>query len=119
MAVVLYSTTWTGDLALGEAIVELLKQELSKRKVVFRVVERRWDDLQFGRLLSAEEGAGLMVEVEVEEKDRQVGEECLEAVYSDGRKLKEKALHVARTKYIKDDHELEEYRRGLEETYGW
>lgn len=119
VAVVLYSTAWTGDLALGEAIVELLKEALGSRGVVYRVVERKWSEMQFARLLGDAASSGVIIDVEVDENDSKVGEECLEAVYSDVKKLKETALTVAKTKYIKSDDELEEYRRGLEETYGW
>ncbi|MCS6784293.1 MAG: hypothetical protein N3H84_07990 [Candidatus Caldarchaeum sp.] len=119
MAVVLYSTTWTGDLALGEAVAELLKQELSKNGVSYRIVERRWSDMEFAKLLGDVSTSDVFIEVEVDERDLAAGERCLESVYADVRKLKEMALKVAKTKYVKNESELEEYRRGLEETYGW
>lgn len=108
---------WTGDLALGEAVVELLQQELSKRGVSFRVVEKKWSELEFARLLGESAETGVLVEVEVDEKFRDIGEECLTAVYSDVKRLKETAVKIAMTKYIKDKAELEEYRKGLDETY--
>ncbi|MEM1975952.1 MAG: hypothetical protein QXS96_05485 [Candidatus Caldarchaeum sp.] len=117
--VVLYSTAWTGDRALAEALVELLIEELRKKDVEFKVVEKRWSDTGLASILGDSLKNEIITEIEVGEEHQEVGQKCLEAVYLDTRRLKEKVLHVARMKYIHDDDEFEEYRRGIEETYGW
>ncbi|BAJ51052.1 hypothetical protein CSUB_C1201 [Candidatus Caldarchaeum subterraneum] len=117
--VILYSTAWTGDRALAEALMELLMEELRKKDVVFKVVEKRWSDTGLASIVGDSLKNEVIKEIEVEDEDQEAAEKCLEAVYLDTKRLKEKVLNVAKEKYIRDDDEFEEYRRGIEETYGW
>jgi len=119
MTIVLYSTAWTGDLALGDAIVELLTESLKKKNISFNVVEKNWSKQPFSKLLGNPFDYDIFVEIHVNEKDMEEAEKCMEELFKDGKKIKETALSFARRKYIKSEEELEEYRKGLEETYGW
>lgn len=121
MRTVLYSAEWTGDLAVGEAIVNILCEELKKRGLEYTIeyTEGFSDsaDLMPGRLGPADKFQSVLVEEEVFAKAAEVRDYVLQ---NRGRDLKEEALRIAKAKkYVAGEDEYEEYSQGLTETYGW
>lgn len=118
---VLYSAEWTGDLALGEAIINILCDELRKRGIEHTVeyTEGFSDsaDLIPERLGPADSFQCVLVEEETFDMASEAREYVMQ---SRGKDLKEEALRIAKTKkYVGGEEEYEDYSRGLTETYGW
>ncbi|MEM1945462.1 MAG: hypothetical protein QXH12_05465 [Candidatus Caldarchaeum sp.] len=118
MDVVVYSTEWTGDIALGEALINLLVRRLKERSVAFKLLEKQGLSDKDDIIPWVVGKPAKVLEVVVDERDRVVAEALLDDVYRDGTAIKQEALKTAR-KYITDENELNEYAKGLEETYGW
>lgn len=121
METILYSAEWTGDKALGEAIINMLCEELKKRGIDFRLeyTEGFTDstDIIPQRIGLPEKFQCILVE----EGTLSQATEALDHILRErGREVKEEALRVAKVKgYITNEEEFDEYREGLSDTYGW
>lgn len=118
---VLYSAEWTGDRALGEAIIAILCDELKRRQIPYWVdsTEGFSDvlDLIPERLGPSDKLRRVLVPQGVLD----MATEAMDYVLTKrGVEVKDEALRIAKVnKYVANEEEYEEYSQGLHETYGW
>jgi hypothetical protein len=116
--VVVYSTEWTGDIVLGNTIINILKEVLDRRGIRYRLVEssNQSAELDFVPLRIGPQEKN--VSIEVDDVFQTEAAEALDSVFMDVKRLREEMEKVARL-FIRDEAELHEYLKGVGEVYGW
>jgi hypothetical protein len=116
--VVVYSTEWTGDIVLGNAIINILKELLDRRGIRYKLVESTNLLAEFDFIPLNVGPSEKIVSIEVDDAFKTAAAEVLNEVFTDVKRLREEMEKVARM-FIRDEAELREYLEGVGEVYGW
>ncbi len=116
--VVVYSTEWTGDIVLGNTIINILKDLLERRGIRYRLVESSNMSAELDFVPFKVGPQEKNVSIEVDDVFQTAAAEALDSVYKDVNRLREEMEKVARM-FIRDEAELHEYIKGVGEVYGW
>jgi|FaiFalFF_MnMetaG_3_1042247.scaffolds.fasta_scaffold02187_8 hypothetical protein len=116
--VVVYSTEWTGDIVLGNAIINILKELLDRRGIRYKLVESTNLLAEFDFIPLNVGPPEKIVSIEVDDAFKTAAAEVLDEVFTDVKRLREEMEKVARM-FIRDEAELREYLEGVGEVYGW
>jgi len=119
----LYSVEWSGDQAVGEAIANVLTDELRKRSIRFRVEYTRGTvpALEFNSEEEVTDEEESYRSVLVPKDSLNDANNAFNFVLRERRaELKMNALEIARARrLVGSEEDLEEYEKHLADAFGW
>jgi hypothetical protein len=107
-----------GDIVLGNAIINILKELLDRRGIRYKLVESTNLLAEFEFIPLNVGAPEKIVSIEVDDAFKTAAGEVLNEVFTDVKRLREEMEKVARM-FIRDEAELREYLERVGEVYGW